>query len=143
MTTKIKHVESLNHKVPFYDDELLRGEPAPWTIDESERNIIAHYFSYGEGFQWFISYYEPGHNLAYGFVRKDGDSENSSWHEIEMGVLEGLSVTQPVFVHGSRVELTIPVVERDREWQMRTFKEVRQMPEYSWINESTRVQPLR
>ncbi len=75
MSTTIQHEMTQNHKVPFYDDELLRGLPTPWMIDESERNVVAHYSSYGNTFHWLVSYYSPIHNLAYGFVMLDGDTE--------------------------------------------------------------------
>lgn len=143
MTTSIQHRETQNHRAPFYDDSLLGGVPSPWMTEESERKVIAHYYSYGKTFDWFLSFYSPIHNIGYGFVRLDGDNQSSSWREIDMGELEGLSVTQPVFIHGSSVELTIPVVERDTDFRECSFGELRLRPEFSWINESAGVKPLR
>ncbi len=141
MTTSIKHLETQNHMVRFYDDELLRGLSESWNIAEPERNIIAHY-SVGNDYDWLISYYDAEQNIAYGFVRLAGDNRNAEFGEIDMGWLERLTITQPVFIHGQRVELALPV-ERDDQWEICVFGELRRMPEFDWVNESMEISPLR
>ena len=140
MTTSIQHPETQNHMVRFYDDELLRGQSEPWNIDESERMVIAHY-SVGSNYDWLICYYDAEQNIAYGFVRL-GDNRNAEFGEIDMSWLERLTITQPVFIHGRRVELALPV-ERDDQWEECVFGELRREPEFDWVNESMEISPLR
>ena len=142
MITSIQQAETLNHRYPFYSDALLHGTPSAWMVPESQRPVIAHYSSYGGTFDWLICNWAPSVNIGYGFVRLDGNSSSASWRSIDLGELEGLCLTQPVIIHGTSVELTIPVVERTPDFKARSFGEVRRDPAFGWINESAHVQPL-
>lgn len=137
----------LSRQHRFYVPELLTGLSNPRDMPQDERGIIAHYYmgmntnaSAGK-VHWFINHYDAETNISYGFACL-GEPLDAEFGDIPMDWLEDWTVSQDVYIHGEPTAVKM-IVRRDLDWTPTMFGELRQLPEYDWVNKSLAVSPQK
>lgn len=96
--------------------------PALYEQDGMGRDAVVHAHYFVGSSDWWITEYDPGKDLAFGFARVGGDDLNAELGYTRLADLDTLRSPAAIHMHGTVRQAEFPV-EYDEGWTPRPLRE--------------------